>query len=292
MRVLVAGATGLLGSAMFRLLAADPSLDTTGTLRTPARATAFPAAMRERLVPVDGLESLDSLAALLEQTAPDVVINCLGAPKAEWAEFERLIALFSLVPRRLGQLCARRGIRLIHISSDGVFSGRTGDYAEDDIPDATDPYGIAKQLGEVEGPHAVTLRTSMIGHSLGGGSGLVDWLLGQSGTCRGYSGAIFSGLPTVVLAQIVRDVILPGPALNGIFHVAAAPISKFELLRLIAARYGKDIDIVADIGHAKNLSLSPLKFQRTTGYTAPPWPDLIDAMYRDHASNAVQHVQG
>lgn len=291
MRVLVLGATGLLGSTIFRVLAADPGLDTVGTLRSPELARFFPRAAEERLVQVDALDNLASLGDVLEAAAPDVVINCLGTPRAEWSRFERLIELFALVPHRLGQLCSRRGIRLIHVSSDGVFSGRSGGYVEGDVTDATDPYGIAKQLGEVEGRQALTLRTSIIGHSLRGDSGLVDWLLAQSGSCRGYSEAIFSGLPTVVLARIMRDVILPRAELEGVYHLAAAPISKFDLLRLVAARYGKDIDIVADAGHARNLSLSPLKFQRATGYTAPPWPDLIDAMYRDHASN-VQDVQG
>ena len=103
------------------------------------------------------------------------------------------------------------------------------------LPDASDLYGRSKYLGEVDYPHAVTLRTSIIGHELGSAHGLVDWFLAQSGAvCRGFARAIFSGLPTVELARVIRDFVLPRPDLHGVYHVSAAPISKYDLLTLVA----------------------------------------------------------
>ena len=135
-------------------------------------------------------------------------------------------------PHRLGQgrhgnLCKLVGARLIHVSTDCVFSGSKGGYAEDDVADAGDVYGKSKALGEVLYPHTITLRTSTIGHELQSQYGLLDWFLSQNIQCKGYTRAIFSGLPTVVFAQLIRDIVIPRPDLFGVYHVAASRIAKF-----------------------------------------------------------------
>ena len=132
-------------------------------------------------------------------------------------------------------------VRLIQISTDGVFSGSRGEYSEDDFPDTNDDYGVSKLLGEVRDLHAITLRTSIIGHELQNKTGLLDWFLSQHIECSCYTRSIFSGFPTIVLAQIIRDVIIPRPDLYGIYHIASQPISKFDLLQLVAKKYGKHI---------------------------------------------------
>ena len=128
-------------------------------------------------------------------------------------------------------------------------------------------------------PHAVTLRTSIIGHELGSAHGLVGWFLSQSGPVRGYTKAIFSGLPTVELAAVIRDRILAAPSLRGLYHVAGAPIAKYELLRLVASAYGKSTEIVPDDRVAIDRSLDGSRFSEATGYTAPPWPELVRRMH-------------
>jgi dTDP-4-dehydrorhamnose reductase len=169
--------------------------------------------------------------------------------------------------------------RLIQISSDGVFSGAKGKYTEEDFPDATDIYGTAKLLGEVRESHAITIRVSIIGHELGTSTGLLEWFLSQESQCRCFTRSIFSGLPTVVLAEIIRDIVVPRSELTGIYHVAAMPISKFDLLSLVAEIYGKKIEIIPETQRVIDRSLTADKFYRQTGYSAPGWRQLVETMY-------------
>jgi len=168
---------------------------------------------------------------------------------------------------------------LVHISTDGVFSGSKGLYTENDIPDARDLYGLSKLMGEVIAPHAFILRTSMLGPELKCANGLLAWFLSQQETCKCYSRAIFSGLPTVVLAEIIRNYIIPEPELFGVYHVAAQPISKFDLLKLVAEIYGKTIELIPVDQPVYNRSLNPARFRAATGYVAPEWTELIRIMH-------------
>ena len=281
MKVLVLGATGMLGNAVYRVLSNCSDMQTYGSIRHDAARQLFPTDLRAGLKVVKDLENQIELEQLFGSISPDIVINCTSQANLNPNDPMRSISLFSVLPHRLSYLCAREGTRLIQISSDGVFSGRRGQYTEDDIPDADDLYGIAKLLGEVTGQHAITLRTSIIGHQLQGAGGLLEWFLAQKNECKCYRQAIFSGFPTVVLAEIISKIIIPRPGLNGIYHVATKPISKYELLELVAKRYGKIITLIPDDKVAIDRSLRTNKFNAATGYTAPDWPSLIDEMYSD-----------
>ncbi len=281
MNVLVLGATGMLGHVVYRALSAAVGLHVRGTVRSQSLVR-FPIQTRPRLEIVDNLEDGERLEHLFEQVRPNVVINCASVRKPAPADPMRSMAVLALLPQRLSHLCRRHGARLVQIGSDAVFAGSRGDYTEEDLPDANDTYGMAKLLGEVREPHAITLRTSIIGHELLGQGGLLEWFLAQTGPCRCYTRAIFSGFPTVVLARVIRDVILPRPDLHGVYHLATQPISKLELLRLVAQRYGKTTEIIADDSVAIDRSLNAAKFAAATGYAPPAWPELVDAMYADH----------
>jgi dTDP-4-dehydrorhamnose reductase len=172
------------------------------------------------------------------------------------------------------------GARLVHMSTDCVFSGSKGNYRESDPSDAKDLYGRSKYLGEVAYPNAITLRTSIIGHELQSAHGLVGWFLAQQGQCNGFTRAIFSGLPTVALAQVVRDVVIPRPGLFGVYHVAAQPISKYDLLKLVADVYGKTIEITPSEKLVIDRSLNADRFRDATGYQVPGWPELIKLMFK------------
>ena len=185
----------------------------------------------------------------------------------------------SLWPHSLAKLAGDLGARLIHFSSDGVFSGRQGQYRENDNPDPIDVYGHSKLLGEPDYPHCLTLRTSMIGHASKESDQLVDWLIRQNGTIKGYQQVIFAGLPTIEIALIVRSILLPRVDMAGVWHLAAEPISKFELLGLIVKRYGLDIEVIPIPDPVTNRSLDASRFCTTTGYVAPAWSELIDRMY-------------
>ncbi|MFZ4801178.1 MAG: dTDP-4-dehydrorhamnose reductase family protein [Chlorobium sp.] len=280
MRILVFGSSGMLGSTMIRVLNEKKDWQVFGTLRTAAYRRFFSPDIAERLLPGIDVERPDSLVEALIWSRPDVVINCVGLIKqlADLEEPLLSIPINALLPHRLSRLCEVSGARLVHISTDCVFAGDKGGYCESDLSDAHDLYGKSKFLGEVMYSHTVTLRTSMIGHELQSKHGLVDWFLSQQVQCKGFNRAIFSGLPTVVLAKIIRDVVISRPDLSGLYHVAAQPISKYDLLRLIAHVYGKSIEVVADDKLVIDRSLNAQRFQLATGYVPPEWPELIKVM--------------
>ncbi len=233
MRVLVLGASGMLGNAVLRVMHEKRDLEVFGTVRSSSTSHFFSEEIAKTMIAGCDVSDHDALVKLFAQVRPNVVVNCIGLIKQLADVDDPLITLpiNAMLPHRLANLCALVGARFIHMSTDCVFSGEKGDYKESDISDATDIYGKSKYLGEVDYPHAMTVRTSIIGHELQSAHGLVGWFLSQEGHCRGYRKAIFSGLPTVVLAQIIRDVVMVHSDLSGVYHVAAKPISKYDLIK-------------------------------------------------------------
>lgn len=281
MRILVLGASGMLGNAMFRFFAASSGFDTFGTLRSGRALTIFPESQHANLLTNVNVENFDSLSSAFAASKPDVVINCIGLVKQLKVADDPLQALpiNAMLPHRLARLADIVGARFIHISTDCVFSGSRGEYKEDDFPDANDFYGRSKYLGEVvDCGHAITLRTSIIGHELGSNHSLLNWFLSQEGSVRGFSKAVFSGVPAAELARAIQLFVLPNAQLHGLYHLAARPINKYELLQLIASTYGKDIEIIPDSQLVINRSLDGSKFRQATAYVSPEWPDLIERM--------------
>ncbi|WP_259072247.1 SDR family oxidoreductase [Pseudomonas sp. BIGb0278] len=284
MRVLILGASGMLGSAMMQIFRRDVDHEVFGTLRSPSSLRLLPVAMHSQLLTNIDVLDQDVLVRTLQRVRPDVVINCVGLIKQLGDAKDPLIALplNTLFPQKLSRLCGLAGIRLVHISTDCVFSGRDGMYKEEDISDCEDLYGKSKYLGEIhDESSAITLRTSIIGHELNSAVSLVDWFLAQTTSVKGYAKAIFSGLPTVELASIIKNQVLVNPHLCGLYHVAAAPINKFDLLQLVASVYEKSIDIKRDESVAIDRSLDATRFLVATGYRAPSWPELIRKMYNE-----------
>ena len=279
-RVLVLGATGMLGNAMLRLFAQSAGFDAFGSARSTRAFQLLSEDLADRVVCGVDVENMDSLVSVFTKTRPDIVINCIGLVKQLAEADDPLVAIptNTLLPHRLARLCDLARARLVHMSTDCIFSGSKGMYTETDASDAKDLYGRSKFLGEVDYPHAITLRTSIIGHELGGARSLIGWFLAQTDCVKGYKRAIFTGLPTVELARVIRDHVIPHPELHGIYHVSAAPISKFELLTLVAQTYGKTIDISADDQLVIDRSLDCTRFRRATGFAPKPWPELISSM--------------
>lgn len=284
MRILILGISGMLGNAMFRYLSKDSDLSIFGTSRADSVRNYFGENLRSSIVSHVDVENYDSLIKLFGLVKPNVVINCIGLIKQDSAVNDPLqvIPINSILPHRLAGLCEVSGSRLVHISTDCIFSGNKGGYIEGDLPDAADLYGRSKLLGEVSYPHAITLRTSIIGHELNSSRSLLNWFLSQTGHVKGYVNARFSGLPTVELARVIRDYVLPNQALNGVYHVAAQPISKYDLIKLISVVYGKQIEIVPDDELVIDRSLNADRFCEATGYVAPEWPALIKTMHSNN----------
>ncbi len=282
MRILILGASGMLGHTIFRTLSSTSEFSVWGSIRSSDALRFFPEHRRKRLLSgVDALD-FDALSKVLESVRPDAVVNCIGLIKQLANADDPLIALppNAILPHRLARLCGLAGARLIHVSTDCVFSGNKGGYLESDLSDAEDLYGKSKYIGELHDlPHAITLRTSVIGHEINSAHALIDWFLAQNGVVKGFSHAVFSGLPTVEFARVIRDFVLPQAELSGLYHLAAEPISKLDLLRLVAAQYGKSIEIVPDDRLVIDRSLNGSHFNSVTGYAPPTWPELVSLMY-------------
>lgn len=277
MKCLVVGSTGMLGSAMIKVLSRSSGLEVYGTARkisdsTPGKYNIF--------YGVDA-ENFDSIVELIAKLKPEVIINCIGLIK-QFDESEdplRALPINSLFPHRLARLAEICNARLVHISTDCVFSGDRGRYLESDYPDAKDVYGISKRLGEVVYSNCITLRTSIIGRETNSTKSLLCWFLSQTNSVKGFKNAIFSGLPTDELSRVVRDYVIPRPNLSGLYHVSSSPISKYDLLCKIATAYNKKIEIIEDYEYKIDRSLVSENFTAETGYVAPEWEILIKNMY-------------
>ncbi len=241
----------------------------------------FPAACL--LTAVDA-EDESSVCKVLASVQPEVIVNCIGLVKQlnDSKSAIQNITINALFPHRLSALCRQAGIRLIHISTDCVFSGAKGNYLESDAADADDAYGKAKALGEVEGAGCLTIRTSLVGRQLRNNYGLLEWFLSQnSKSVYGYTNARFSGLTTVALSDVLAQLIEHHEGLSGIWHISSAPISKYELLRRFRDTFNLDVEIVPSGNIRYNRTLDSSRFKATTGITLPSWDQMIEELAAD-----------
>lgn len=279
----------MLGHLLLRYLYACPEYDVYATARTlTGLENRFPDDMRNRFrKDIVDARYFDSVIRALAGTQPDIVINCIGIIKQLPSSNDPLTAITvnAQLPHRISLISQTAGARVIHISTDCTFNGKKGMYTEKDQSDADDLYGRTKFLGEIAYPHCITLRTSIIGHELKSRYGLIDWFLSQTQTVRGFRKAIYSGFPTIELARIIRDYVLPNPELKGIYHVSSEPISKYDLLRMVAEQYGKEIEIETYDDFVQDRSLDSSLFRKTTGYLPASWDKLVEMMHQDYITN-------
>jgi dTDP-4-dehydrorhamnose reductase len=288
MRVLILGATGMLGHKMHDMLSREH--DVTSTTRSalatlPTESTPFFG--RGRVVERFQATDLTALDALLVDVQPAAVINCIGVIKQRDAAHDAItsITINALFPHQLVEVCAARGIRVIHFSTDCVFSGERGDYTEDDTSDALDLYGRTKYLGEVSDPGSLTIRSSIIGRELANFRSLLEWFLRQTGEVRGFRRAIYTGLTTVEMARSVDRVLVDHPGLEGLYQVASEKISKYDLLEMIRQRFGLQtlVKLLPDDTFACDRSLRGDRFVAATGIKVQAWQDMIDELAVDAA---------
>jgi dTDP-4-dehydrorhamnose reductase len=276
----------MLGHEAVRVLA--PDFEVWGACRHPEMLPDL-SVPRERLL--GDLDATDkrSAAELVDAVRPDVVLNAVGIvkqrPDAKAAVPS--IEVNSLWPHVLAEACERHGARMVHVSTDCVFSGSRGGYTEDDAPDAFDMYGRSKLLGEVaDRANTVTLRTSIIGWQIGQPTGLVGWFAAhRREPLMGFRKAIFSGLTTRALTEVVRDVVLPDSSLSGLWHVSAEPIDKHSLLTKLAEELGWEIDITPIDEPVIDRSLDSSRFRERTGWTPPSWGSMLADLAAEYAGN-------
>lgn len=280
MRILILGGDGMLGHQLLQTW--RDRHDVKVTLRRPLAAySAFGLFTPANSVPdVDAMDG-EAVRRTVAAFGPQAVVNCVGIVKqrSEAKAAIPSIEINALLPHRLLDICQAHGARLVHMSTDCVFSGRTGSYRETDVPDPVDLYGRSKLLGEVSEAPGLTLRTSIIGLELSRFSGLIEWFLAQRGMIRGFRRAIYTGFTTSELARVIEHALVEHPRLHGVWQVASAPINKHDLLVSLAGRLGRtDIEIVPDDAFVCDRSLRQDAFQAETGYRPPSWDAMLDGL--------------
>jgi dTDP-4-dehydrorhamnose reductase len=262
-KILILGGTGMLGHRLWLNL--SQAHETWVTVRGDvSQFPDIPEFPRKYIWPhVDAL-TFSQVTHAFTSIQPDLVINCIGLIKQIPLANDALlsISLNALFPHQVSLLCCTAGIRMIHISTDCVFSGKKGHYVESSPSDAEDLYGRTKFLGEVTYPHTITLRTSIIGRELKTRFGLIEWFLAQKETIRGYKKAIYSGFTTDELSRVILNYVIPHTNLTGLYHVSSDPILPDE-------------DFVSD------RSLDSSRFRQITGYKPPTWTAMIDELKRN-----------
>ncbi|CUU53870.1 dTDP-4-dehydrorhamnose reductase [Parafrankia irregularis] len=277
MRVLVLGGDGMLGGELVRRLVRDH--DVTATVRAHAPSSPSPA---DRVLCGVDVCHPESLVDVFAETRPDAVVNAVGLTARRVGEqgMQAAIEVNALFPHRLARLCGAAGARLVHVSSDCVFSGRLGEYHEDDVPDPVDAHGMTKLLGELTEPGTLTLRTSVLGlETAAVPAGLVEWFLSATGRIPGYRRVVYSGVTTAEFARFVHLALVGHPDLSGVWHLASEPITKFDLLTMLADRLGRhNLEIVPSDDEVRNRALSARRLWSVTGYRPPAWAAMVDEL--------------
>lgn len=284
--ILILGGTGMLGHKLFQhfLLRFPGTICTMHHQASDAPYNRIAMFHGTQVIEGVDLDDFNRLSHLLLQLKPDFIVNCIGVIKQRKEAYSHIatISVNSLLPHQLAELCAKWDGRLIHFSTDCVFSGRQGMYQEGDLSDAEDLYGKTKFLGETTEANALTIRTSIIGRELVNHRSLLDWFLSnKGGRVNGYRKSIYSGVTTNHLAEVVSDIILHHPQLQGLYQVASEPISKYDLLCLLREAYALDVAIDPVDGEDVNRSMDGSRFRGATGYVCPPWPTLVQQLATD-----------
>ncbi len=280
MRILILGGGGMLGHAAWKNFRNDFDAYVTfrGNFSDVERFRIFD---KKKAICGVRVEDFQSFEQAIASVKPDVILNCIGIVKQIEAAFDAIksIEINSLFPHKLALLCRNNNCRLIHLSTDCVFSGRKGFYTEKDVPDPLDLYGRSKLLGEVRDGNSLIIRTSIIGKELATKHGLLEWFLSQKNkSVKGYAGVIFSGFTATALCAILKNVITYYEDLKGIYHVSSEPISKFDLLSLIKEKMALNIEIITCDEFKCDRSLDSSMFRKETSYCPPSWEDMIDKL--------------
>lgn len=284
MKLLVLGAYGMLGHKLIQVLGSHHEVHATCRARRPDLDRFVPAAT---LIPGVTAEDLDGVIRAIARTHPDAVLNCVGVIKQRGEAKDPIPSLTvnALFPHRLAQICQAARSRLLHFSTDCVFSGRQGNYLPTDVSDAEDLYGRTKYLGEVAAEGCLTIRSSIIGPELEGHVGLLDWFLSQAGReVKGYAGAVYTGFTTHVMAELVGTLLEHQPDLTGVWQVASPQISKYDLLSLLNSKLALGCTLRLDRDFQCDRSLDGSAFAARTGFVSPTWEAMTEGLVDELAA--------
>lgn len=280
---MIFGANGMLGASLTRYLSKNPKISIYACVRNEEYIDLFKGLNIEKVfVNIDILDE-KIIDSVITEVKPDVVLNCVGIIKQlkESTNYTDSILINSYYPHKLAEICDIHGSRLIHFSTDCVFTGEKGNYSENDLPDAQDIYGRSKMLGEVIYGKHLTLRTSIIGHENKDPVSLIDWFLNQK-EVSGYARAIFSGMPTVYVAEVLEQHIIFDDSIQGLVNLSVDPIDKYSLLKIVDKFYGQKCEISKNDTFTIDRSLEFKKLNKLTGYKPNTWPELIKKMNAEY----------
>ena len=279
-KLLIIGVGGMLGNALYRYFDERTNNRTFGLLRNKKKILNFFNKFNSEKIIEKDFFDLDNLDQILSDLSPNIIFNCIGIVKQNPLSNDPLssIRVNSIFPHLLNKLSLKFNFRLIHFSTDCVFSGLQGNYLETDFADANDIYGRSKFLGEISNNGNITIRTSFIGKELGTNRALLNWILSQKGKIKGYKNAIYSGLTTLEVARVLDKYVIPNPNLKGLYHLSADNINKYSLLSLLNEVYKKDLFIEEDLNIRIDRSLNSNKFRKETGYKPLKWEKAIQEM--------------
>lgn len=286
-RVLILGGSGMLGGMLWTRLSAVPGWRVRRSQRRNPDAPGY----FDALAPGDGLDAL-----LAAEGGTDFVLNAIGLTKPEIRESDpaaeaRADALNARLPRRLAAAAARASARVIHISTDGVFSGKGGPYDESAVPDPDDVYGRTKLAGEIVDSRVLTLRCSIVGPDPEKGRGLFEWFrrLPPGSCAKGFTDQNWNGVTTTQFAELCRVVIANGffdrlTAVAPVRHFCPnRPVTKFELLQLFNAVLGTGVNVVPAASGVRVDRVLLSRWADLTELAGGPteMADAVSAMARD-----------
>jgi dTDP-4-dehydrorhamnose reductase len=289
MRVLILGGNGMIGHKVYQFLSKEYS-DTWVTLRNKLDSYTFSHIYNsEKVVDEIDLLNFEYLSYKLNEINPDIIVNACGITIRRGVDNlkSNSIILNSALPHILNEWVTFNRKRLIHFSTDCVFSGDNGNYSDYDYKDATDIYGSSKSLGEVtDSKFAITLRGSMIGRELENNTELFEWFLKQRNkTIKGFSGVIYSGITTIKMAEIVLKLIQYFPNLSGVYNISSKAITKFDLLKLFNEHFEMNAKILDYNSYVSNKNLISSRFFSAIGLEQPEWGSLISQLKVDCIQN-------
>jgi dTDP-4-dehydrorhamnose reductase len=280
-KVLILGASGMLGSVLFFYLSSKKNLNIYGTARDTKPFSNLKKIFKKKIIYLD-LKSLTNIEKIILQIKPDFIINCTGVikQKINLVKTKDIYFVNSIVPKFLSSIAKKNNYDFLQISTDCVFSGSKGRYKESDVPDAYDLYSVSKLLGEVKCKNSGTIRTSIIGHELRTRFSLLEWFLSQTNKVNGFENVFFSGFTTLELSKLIyRYFIMKKYFINKIYHLSSMRISKYRLLCIIKNVFNMNIKILKKKTFFLDRSLNSALFKKNNNLKLTfKWNKMIKEM--------------
>jgi len=281
MKILILGGTGMVGHVLIKKLSRKNNLFAMIREKNNLQVSGFfdEIINKDKCLFIDNINDYSKVSEMIKNLSPDLIINCIGVIKQrdDISNILNMIKINSLLPHMLSKICIKNNIKLIHLSTDCVFSGKKGNYNESDIPDPVDKYGESKLLGEIDDGFSLTIRTSFIGKELFNKKSFLEWVISEKNNqVEGFDNAIYSGLTTNAFADIIQDIISNHSSLNGVWQVSSDSISKFELIKLIDKKFNLNLKINQNSSFICDRSLNSSKFRSKTNIKIPSWEIMIN----------------